>query len=239
MELRQYWQIVWDRRLLVLGVTLVALVAAIVSVAALPQPLPSYQATVQLGVRPTQFPARSYEQYGEYYLFLSSEYLNDDIINIVKSPGFVEALQKRFANRPEGPPNGSIKGDKAHRVITFTVSSDRGPDATLMAQGIQELLMQPGPGDPDYRKVLSEQDPHFTVIDPPRLTVQPGVRRGALDVGIRTLLGLIVGLALAFLLHYLDPTLHDRGEAERLTGLPVLGEIPRADRGRLRSKATA
>ena len=52
MELRQYWRIVWDRRLLVLGVTLVALVAAILSVAALPQPLPSYQATVQLGVRP-------------------------------------------------------------------------------------------------------------------------------------------------------------------------------------------
>jgi capsular polysaccharide biosynthesis protein len=236
MELRQYWRIVWDRRLVVLGVTLVALVAAIVSVAALPQPLPSYQATVQLGVRPGNQPVPSYQQYAEYYLFLSSEFLNDDIINLVKSPGFAEALQKRAANRPEGPPNGSIKGEKAHRLVTFTVSSDRGSDAMVMAQGIADVLTNPAPNEPDYRKILSEQDPVVTVIDPPRLVVQPGVRRGALDVAIRTLLGLIFGLALAFLLHYLDDTYHDGGEVERALGVPVLAEIPKPGRERLAAK---
>ncbi len=233
MELRQYWRIVWDRRLVVLGVTLVALVAAIVSVAALPQPLPSYQATVQLGVRPGKLPSQSYGLYGEYYEFLASEFLNDDIINIVKAPGFADALQKRLAGRPEGPPSGSIKGEKAHRVVTFTVSSDRGSDAMDMAKGITDLLMN----DPTYKEALSEQDPKFTVIDPPRLIVQPGVRRGALDVAIRTLLGLIFGLALAFLLHYLDDTFHDGAEVERLTGLPVLAEIPKPGKERLRAKA--
>lgn len=235
MELRQYGRIVWDRRWLVLGVTLVALVAAIVSIATLPQPLPSYQATVQIGVRPQKFADKSYEQYGEYYLFLSSEFLNDDVINVVESPAFLEALQ-RHANRPESPPNGSIKGKKAHRVIGFTVSADRRGDAELLAQGIVDLLANPGPNDPHYLDMFSEQDPKVTVIDPPRLTAQPGVRRGALDVGVRTLLGFVFGLALAFLLHYLDDTLHDRGEAERLTGLPVLGEIPRPGRERLKTK---
>ena len=94
MELRQYWRIVWDRRWVVLGVTLIALVAAIVSVAALPQPLPSYQATVQLGVRPTAFPRQSYEQFSEYYLFLASEFLNDDVINVVEGNGFLDALRQ-------------------------------------------------------------------------------------------------------------------------------------------------
>lgn len=225
MELRQYWQVVWDRRLLVLGVTIVSLIAAIVSVATLPQPLPSYQATVQLAVRPQKFPAPSYEQYGEYYLFLASEFLNDDIINVVESPGFLQTLQER------SPGSGSIEGTKAHRVITFTVSSDRGEDAMSLAGGIPDLL-----AEPIYREAFSDQDPRITVLDPPRLTVQPGVRRGALDVAVRTLLGLIFGLALAFLLHYLDDTLHDRGEAERLTGLPVLGEIPPPGKERLRAK---
>jgi capsular polysaccharide biosynthesis protein len=91
--------------------------------------------------------------------------------------------------------------------------------------------------DPTYKEALSEQDPKFTVIDPPRLVVQPGVRRGALDVAIRTLLGLIFGLALAFLLHYLDDTFHDGAEVERLTGLPVLAEIPKPGKERLRAKA--
>jgi capsular polysaccharide biosynthesis protein len=235
VELRHYWSVVWDRRLVVVAVTLASLVAAVLSVAALPQPLPSYQATVQLGVSPTVFPSSSYQQYGEYYLFLASEFLNDDVINVVEGNGFHDALRARYASRPEGPPSGSIKGKKAHRVITFTVSSDRGADAMTMAQGIQELLASPGPGDPRYLEMFSAQQPRVTVIDPPRLTVQPGVRRGALDVAVRTLLGLIVGLALAFLLHYLDDTVRTRDELEAL-GLPVLGEIPRPGRERLAAK---
>jgi capsular polysaccharide biosynthesis protein len=214
---------------------LASLVAAILSVAALPQPLPSYQATVQLGVSPTVFPSASYQQYGEYYLFLASEFLNDDVINVVEGSGFLDALKTRYAGRPGGPPNGSIKGKKAHRVITFTVSSDSGADAMTMAQGIQELLANPGPNDPKYLEIFSEQQPRVTVIDPPRLIVQPGVRRGALDVGVRTLLGLVVGLALAFLLHYLDDTVRGRDDLEGI-GLPVLAEIPRPGRERLAVK---
>ena len=237
MELRHYWSIVWRRRLIVAAVTLAALLAAIVSVAALPQPLPSYQATIQLGVSPTNFPEMSYRQYGEYYAFLASEFLNDDIINVVEGNGFGDALRARYANRPEGPPQGSIKGKKAHRVITFTVASDRGPDALLMAQGIQELLANPGPNETKYMEMFTEQKPRVMVIDPPRLIVQPGVRRGAFDVAVRTMLGLVVALAFAFLLHYLDDTIRDRDELERATGLAVLAEIPRPGRERLRAKA--
>jgi capsular polysaccharide biosynthesis protein len=238
MELRHYWSIIWDRRLVVLGVTLASLVAAILSVAALPQPLPSYQAAVTFSVSPTNLPQPSYQQYGEYYLFLASEFLNDDIINVVEGPGFLDAVRAHVGNRSEGPPSGSIKGKKAHRVITFTVSSDRGSDATDLAQGIKDLLTSPGPNDRNIlQDVFSAQAPRVSTLDGPRLTVQPGVRRGAFDVAVRTLLGLVVGLALAFLLYYLDDRIQDRAEVERLTGLPVLGEIPLPGRERLRAKA--
>jgi capsular polysaccharide biosynthesis protein len=72
-------------------------------------------------------------------------------------------------------------------------------------------------------------------IDAPRLIVQPGVRRGAFDVAVRTLLGLVVGIALAFLLHYLDDTIRDRADLERALGLPVMAELP-GGRERLRAK---
>lgn len=240
MELRQYWRIVRDRWLVVAGVTTLALIAAIVSVVTLPQPVSSYQATVRISARPQNVPAFSYSQYGEYYLFIASEYLNDDIINVVESDGFLDALRARYASRPEGTPNGSIKGKKAHRVMAFTVSSDRGADAMTLAQGISELLTAPGPNDPKYIPMITEQDPKIAIVDPPRLIVQSsGVRRGAFDVAVRTLLGLVVGVALTFLLNYLDDTLRDSREAARLTGLPVLAEIPAGGRERLRVKAPA
>ena len=46
------------------------------------------------------------------------------------------------------------------------------------------------------------------------------------DIGLRTLLGLMAGLFLAFVVDYLDSTLRTRHDAERALGLPVLGEIP-------------
>jgi len=239
VELRGYWRVLKRRRWVVLGVTLVALIAAIVSVAALPQPLPSYQATVLLAVRPTNAPPLANNPYGDYYTYIASEYLNDDILKIVESGAFNRFVSARYADRPEGPPRATIKGEKAHRVMTFTISGDRGSDVLLVAQGIVELLREPRPGEPRYLDQFSDQQPRVSVIQDPELTVQPGVRRGAFDVGVRTLLGLVVGIALAFLLHYLDDTVQDRREAEHHTGLPLLGEIPRPGRQRLRTKARA
>lgn len=222
MELRAYWRVLYRRRWVWLGVTLAALVAAIVSVAALPQPLPSYQATVIIAARPTNVPPMMSNEFADYYAYLSSEYLNDDIMEIVKTGAFVRAVSARYPNRP----SATISGTKAHRVVTFTVSGDRGEDVLQIGQGIVDLLRDPQPGEPRYLDQFSDQQPRISVIQPPELTVQPGVRRGAFDVAIRTLLGLIVGLGLAFLLHYLDDRLHDRGDVDRYVGVPVLGEIP-------------
>jgi len=214
--------VLWRRRWVWLGVTLAALVAAIVSVAALPQPLPSYQATVMIAARPTNIPPMVTNEFADYYAYLSSEYLNDDIMEIVESGAFVRTVSARYPNRP----TAAIKGQKAHRVVTFTVSGSAGEDVLQIAQGIVDLLREPREGEPRYLDQFSDQQPRVSLIQPPELTVQPGVRRGAFDVAVRTLLGLIVGLALVFLLHYLDDTVHDRRDVDRHLGVPVLGEIP-------------
>jgi capsular polysaccharide biosynthesis protein len=50
------------------------------------------------------------------------------------------------------------------------------------------------------------------------------------EIGLRALIGLLIGIGLAFLIDYLDPSVRTREEAERLLSLPVVGEIPRPSR---------
>jgi hypothetical protein len=66
----------------------------------------------------------------------------------------------------------------------------------------------------------------LTQLDEPVVNpIAPGIR-GQLDLPLRVGLALLAGLGLALLAHYLDPTVRDRAEVERV-GLPVLGTIPR------------
>ncbi len=53
--------------------------------------------------------------------------------------------------------------------------------------------------------------------------------RARLDFPLKLALGLVLGVGLALLAHYLDPFVHDRRDLDRL-GLPVAGEIPRVRR---------
>ena len=69
------------------------------------------------------------------------------------------------------------------------------------------------------RAVLTQLDE--PVVNP----IAPGIR-GQLDLPLRVALALLAGLALAMLAHYIDPTVRDRAEVERV-GLPILGQIPR------------
>jgi capsular polysaccharide biosynthesis protein len=46
------------------------------------------------------------------------------------------------------------------------------------------------------------------------------------------ILGLVLGVLLAFVLEYLDDTLKSSGDVERFTGLTTLGVIPTAELSR-------
>jgi len=50
--------------------------------------------------------------------------------------------------------------------------------------------------------------------------------RSQLDLPLRVGLALVAGIGLALLAEYLDPTVRDREEIERM-GFSILGEIPK------------
>jgi len=79
---------------------------------------------------------------------------------------------------------------------------------------------------PAYFQQLGTAGAGVTLIDGPTVsTVGPSVR-DQIELPLRILLGVIVGIGLVFLLHYLDTSVREAADLEAL-GLPVLGRIPR------------
>jgi capsular polysaccharide biosynthesis protein len=222
MELRQYGRILWKRAWIIAGLTLLSgIVGFLVSPAR-----DGYEATlrVAIGVQPEERRESVY-QYDRYYTFLASEYLADDFGEVVKSQAFLEDVQKEMGNTPVAL--GSIFGDrgakKTHRLVTLTVTAKGQDQARQIADAVLRVMENKGN---QYLAQLGSDRAVVRVVDPPQVYPASRGQRALLDLGLRTGLGLLAGLALVLLLEYLDNTVRDRTEAEGVLGLTVLGELP-------------
>jgi capsular polysaccharide biosynthesis protein len=232
MELRRYGSVILRWWWIVVALTAVALIAAILM---RPEARPTYKITVKLAVKPTLEPrGQSYYGYDEYYAYVSSEYLVDDIGEVVKGGDFMTDLRNRLKDREGGPPSGYIEARKAHRVLTLTITAGSERDGIDIANETGKMLSEQRP---KYLASLSNQNPAVAVVDPPSVAIAPAPARDAVDIGLRTSLGLITGLMVAFLLEYLDTSVRAAEDAESLLHLPVLGEIPAEHRRRKPAKA--
>ncbi len=99
MELRAYWKIVARRWWLPVGLALA--VAVITLVMQRPwQPRPAaYTASMRfnVGIKPERIPG--VYTYDRYYTMLTSEYLVDDLGEIVRSQAFAAEVSKRLADQ--------------------------------------------------------------------------------------------------------------------------------------------
>jgi capsular polysaccharide biosynthesis protein len=128
-----------------------------------------------------------------------------------------------------------VRTRKTHRIISITVTGNTFQRAQELGDAIvQALRTQPG----KYPAQLAAQNGQIVVIDPPQTQRGEGGGAVAIDIGLKTLLGLLVGLALILALDFFDPTVRDSRDAERTLGLPILGEIP-GDGGRAGRPAPA
>ena len=79
----------------------------------------------------------------------------------------------------------------------------------------------------DYLAQLGTQGALIQVIDPPSPPAQnPLSLTQRLDIPVRMLLALVVGVALTFLLDYLDDSIRGKAELEAMD-IAVLAEIPK------------
>jgi capsular polysaccharide biosynthesis protein len=224
MELRQYWHIVWKRvwiPILLLGVVLVISLAL-----RRPSPL-QYQASARVLVDVP--PLEAVEGMGfdpRLTAPQATEYLVDDFSLFVSSQAVAQAVSQRLSGQgiqvPPGVIQSSTASEKIHRVITVRVTWSDPDQALAILRASVDVLRQESPS---YFGRLGLEEPQITLFDGPGVSPIPPSLTQRLDLPVRLLLALAAGVALCFLLDYMDDSVRGRQELEGM-GIQVLAEIP-------------
>jgi capsular polysaccharide biosynthesis protein len=224
MELRQYWRIVYRRLWIVIALVAIVLVSSLVLQ---PGPATSYQASMRFTVAVVPESRNDdYYAYDHYYTWMASEYFVDELTEIVGSEAFASAVSEELTNSgldlPAGDIRGSLRADRKHRILTVYITWADQEQLEEIANAAAKALRRRSAG---FLGQLGTTAADIRLIDP--AVVLPAGRslKEKLDLPIRLFLALVAGIALAFLLDYLDDTVRDRAEVEAM-GLAVLGEIP-------------
>jgi capsular polysaccharide biosynthesis protein len=234
MELREYWTIIRRRWWLPLGITLVALLAS--TVVGL-RGAAAYKTDMRVAVSTVPVPDPNAVLYYDptYYANLDSEYLADDMSEFMTSRAFGDEVHRELAtsSTPTDVDVATImsvtRTKKTHRFIDVTITTSTFEEGALIAGSIGRIL-QDQAHLAQYLQALTAYNTHMSIVTPPA-THRANTPLGLVsEIALRTLIGLLVGIGLAFLVDYVDPSLRTREEAERVLQMPVLGEIPRQPR---------
>ncbi len=228
MELRASWAII--RRRWWLPVVIVTLTALWWVAARRPwQPRPAVYTTslsFSVGVRPEPR-SGDYYTYDRYYTWLAAEYLADDLSEVVRRSAFATAVSQRLANRgitvPPGAIQGSTQAGKLHRVLTLSITWGDAEQLAAIADAAVVVLSQEAGS---FLPQTLADEVEARLIDRGAIVPLGSGLKERLDLPLRLFLGLVIGLALVFLLDYLDDSVRGRADLEAL-GIPILGEIPR------------
>ena len=233
MELRRYWQIIMRYWWLILLLTLVGVVAAYQYYSS---NRPTYTNVLTVNITRDPNPG---ELYSGYYANISSEYAADDFTQVVKGNVFLNdvaaLLKTRNFDFSAEQLQGQVEIERKHREIYITAhDTDKGRSLAIN-QAVADTLVSSagkylpyGNGDlPLKANIVNKQS------DAP---LTGG--RTLLLAAIRPLVGLIAGLALAFLLVYLDNSVRTAADVQEVLALPVLASIPRTARNRTTGAAS-
>ncbi|MBI3772208.1 MAG: chain length-determining protein [Gammaproteobacteria bacterium] len=98
-------------------------------------------------------------------------------------------------------------------------------DYEVVKQSYDELLQRRESAHMAEGAEQTGGDVKFRVIDPPRVPLEPAGPNRILFLSVVTLAGVVMGVALGFLLSQIHATFDTRAALREATGLPVLGSI--------------
>lgn len=222
--LADYARILLRRWWLVLLPPLVVVAATLLT--SRPAPV-TYQVTMSfaVGLPPEPLRPDAYN-YDRHYNWLASEYVTQGFSLIVGKGAFAENVAKRLANQGvalSAPVAGSIRSEYRSSVLVIYVSWPDAEGAAQIAQAVVDELNENA--EAYWPQLKGAEASPFRLMDPITPIPVAAPLRDRFDLPVRVLLGLLAGAALAFAWHYLDPSIRERREIERM-GLKVIGEIP-------------
>jgi len=233
VELRCYTHIVKKRAWIPLFLVLIVIVGSLLQ----DSPAPQYSASMRfvVGLQPEPR-TDGYYTYDRYYTWLTAEYLIDDLAEIVKSSVFAQAVREESLETgswedpevsiPTGAIQGATSSGKLHRILTVNIVWSDASQLAGIANATVAVLREQAAS---FFALTGSDRIELHLIDPPTVgLIGPGLTQ-RLQIPIRIFLALLAGVALTFLLDYLDDTVRGKEEVEAL-GIPVLGEIPASHR---------
>lgn len=180
---------------------------------------PIYQASMQILVNQSKDDQTAYNV-GEVQTNLQ---LINTYTVIIKSPAILDLVIKELnLNMTTGQLNGkvSVQSEQNSQVVNISVQ-DSDPNlaadianktASVFQKEIKDIMNVDNVSILAKAVVLENQSP----IKPQPL----------MNIAIALVVGLMIGVGLAFLMEYLDNTIKTEQDIEQTLGLPVLGAIP-------------
>ncbi|MFK9094241.1 YveK family protein [Bacillus salipaludis] len=216
ISLKELLQTLRKRISLILSITFIAiLISGVISYFFL---TPIYQASTQLLINQSKN-EQATVQYNDVQT-------NLQLINtynvIIKSPAILELVIKDLKlDMTAGELNGKItvQNETNSQVVNLSVQDTSATMAAKIANKTAEIFKKEIVNimSVDNVSILAKAEvaDHSSPIKPKPL----------LNVAIALVVGLMVGVGLAFLLEYFDNTIKNEEEIEKLIGVPVLGTI--------------
>lgn len=223
MELRHFWKIIKRRWWLIIIPPIV--VAAFSLATYSPPPSAGYNVGVNFIV--SQEPAEQSANPDEnrYYNWLASEYIVNGLTDWVIGNEFKTAVSQQLASQNiEAPPHTfNVVADNVRSKLQLSIQHG---DAETLAQIMEAAIVVLTEQNTTALPQLGGDTAVIVLVDQPFVTPIGQSIRSQLDIPLRIALALIAGIGLALLVEYLDTTIRDREEVEKL-GFDLLGEIPK------------
>lgn len=201
---------------MILGITVAAIViAAIISFYVI---TPMYQATTQILVN---------QQSAQQQQVTTSEIqTNLQLINtyseIIKSPAILDIVNEQLdlnMTATELASKISVANANNSQIVSVSVQDEKHAVATDIVNTIATVFQE------EIADLMNVDN--VNILSPAMHSEEPSPvsPNKVLNMAIAAVLGLMIGVGLAFLLEYLDTTVKTEKDIEELLGLPVIGLV--------------
>lgn len=215
IDLREIFNILMNRWLMIASITLVAaIVAGIISFFVLK---PQYEASTTMMV--------SYKQDQEtlmnYNELQMSQKLATTYSQIIKSARIADAVIEKLdldLSAEELNSKISVSQVETTEILKITVKDNDPELAALIANTETEIFKN------EINEMMKVDN--VSTIDVAKIPENPVSPNKMMNIAIATVLGLMVGVGITFVLEFLDRTYKVPTDIERHLGLPILGAIP-------------
>lgn len=152
---------------------------------------------------------------------------------IIKSPAILDLVAKELDMGETGDalnPKITVGSEKDSQVLNITVQDPDPAVATDIANTIAKVFQN------EIVKIMNVDNVSILAKAKTKENPSPIKPQPVLNIAIALVVGLMAGVGLAFLLEYLDNTIKNEMDVEKVLGLPVLGAINRIeDKDRVKS----